>query len=109
MTKCACDAASQNASASTDATSVVLPPTCATATTTRVRVTEPHFSEMELAIMEKVFVGVGVTANELAVILKKSPNSVRRRLASLKAKGAVMTRGTAQGIAREEQLWVPVL
>jgi hypothetical protein len=45
----------------------------------------------------------------LAVILKKSPNSVRRRLASLKAKGAVMTRGTAQGIAREEQLWVPVL
>ena len=109
MTKCACDATSQNASASTDASSAALPPTCATATTTRVRVTEPHFSEMECAIMEKVFVGRGVTAAELAVILKKSPSSIRRRLSSLKAKGSVVTSGYVSAKGRRHVVWVPTL
>jgi len=113
MTKCACDAASQNASASTDATSVVLPPTCATATTTRVRVTEPHFSEMELAIMEKVFCGrrrhserVGRDSQEIAeqrapslgVIEGERRRHDPRNRAGDSARGAVMGSGPMSGL-----------
>lgn len=109
MTKFACDATSPNASASTDASSAASPPTCATATTTRVRATEPYFSELELAIMEKVFVGRGVTACELAAILKKSASSIRRRLSSLKAKGSIVTSGYVSAKGRRHVVWVPTL
>lgn len=105
MRKFACDATGPSACASTDASSAASPPIFATATT----MTEPHFSEMELVIMEKVFVGRGVTASELAAILKKSASSIRRRLSSLKAKGSVITSGYVSAKGRRHVVWVPTL
>jgi DNA-directed RNA polymerase specialized sigma24 family protein len=85
---------------------------------------EPHFSELQLIIMEKLFAapareaqfgGItvtvrGLTAKQLAALLGLPKNTVGPRLSELRAKGAVRV-GLAHAIVnkRREALWEAAL
>ena len=91
--------------------------------------TDPHFSELELVIMEKLFaapirrdwVGCGkpgavltmlrgLTARELALIIGRGVGTVRPRLREMERKGAIRDSGChALQRDRREIVWMAVL
>lgn len=73
---------------------------------------EPHFSELELRIMEALFPVPGFTAKEIAAALGVPVENVRPRLRSLGRRGAISDSGDKRkpGLKRHpEIIWRAVL